>query len=68
MPNELIGYSLPVVNDGPWSYFESDGSGRTIEVQNSGPWSNFIIEEPTPPTPSDTAVVGTAIVGTAKAA
>lgn len=65
MSNECGGYSLPVVNDGPWSYFDSDGSGRTIEVQNPGPWSNFIIEEPTP---SDTAVVGTAIVGTAIAA
>lgn len=65
MPNKFVGYSLPVVNEGPWSYFQSDGSGRTIEVQNSGPWSNFIIEDSTP---SDTAVVGTAIVGIAKAA
>lgn len=43
--NEFVGFTLPVVNEGPWS--------------------NFSAEKPTP---SDTAIVGTAIVGTAKAA
>lgn len=64
-PNEFVDFTLPVVNTGPWSYFESDGSGNSITIQNPGPWSNFNIGVPTP---SDTAVVGTAIVGTAKAA
>lgn len=47
--NEFVGFTLPVVNEGPWS--------------------NFSAEKTTPtPTPPDSAVVGTAIVGTAKAA